>query len=121
MSNPRTQTLIFVNNTNLPILVSSWREKSMGLSEYIDITILSNTQQTVYSDVGEWILGSQFYIKELDQQWKNEGLYQYGRIAKFRNQPCVRGEYTWNFIEEAFILEYNNGVITWSRKPKSDS
>ena len=71
--------MLFVNNTDLPILVSSLREKSMGLSEYIDITILSNTQQTVYSDVGEWILGSQFYIKELDQQWKNEGLYQYGR------------------------------------------
>jgi len=79
MSKTNTQTMLFVNNTDLPILVSSLREKSMGLSEYIDITILSNTQQTVYSDVGEWILGSQFYIKELDQQWKNEGLYQYGR------------------------------------------
>ena len=117
MTNPRTQTMIFVNDTDLPIIISSWREKMPGLSEYIDITILSKTQQTVYSDVGEWILGSQFFVKEYDDQWKNEGLTQYGRIAKFRNRPCASGNYTWNFIEESFILEHNEGVITWSRKP----
>jgi len=121
MSNPRTQSMIFVNNTDLPIIVSSWREKTIGLSEYIDVTILSNTTQKVYSDVGEWILGSQFWNNELDQQWEKEGLWQYGRIAKFRNQPSAMGDYTWNFIEQSFILEHTDGVITWARKPISHS
>jgi hypothetical protein len=117
MSKTGTQTMIFVNNTDLPIRVSSWREKMPGLSEYKDVTILSKTTETVYSDVGEWIISSQFYDKEQNDQWKNEGLSQYSRIAKFRNKPCARGDYTWNFIEESFILEHADGVITWSRKP----
>jgi len=119
MSKIGTDTMIFVNDTDLPIVVSSWINKSSGLGEYIDKTILSNTTETVYSDVGEWIIGSQFYDKEQNDQWKNEGLSQYGRIAKFRNQPCAMGDYTWNFIEWAFILEHNDGIITWSRKPHS--
>jgi hypothetical protein len=121
MTNPRTQTMVFVNDTDLPIIVSSWMEQIPGLSEYKDLTILSKTTETVYSDVGEWIIGSEFWNKEQSDQWKNEGLSQYGRIAKFRNKPCASNNYTWNFIEEYFILEHADGVITWSRKPISHS
>jgi len=117
MSKTATDTMIFVNNTDLPIIVSSWINKSSGLSEYKDVTILSKTTQTVYSDVGEWIISSEFWNKEQNDQWKNEGLSQYGRIAKFRNKPCAWGDYTWNFTEESFLLEHADGVITWSRKP----
>ena len=125
MTNPRTQTMVFVNDTDLPIRISSWRTEQEGIyagsTSYKDVTILANTRETVYSDVGEWIIGSQFWNEEYNEQWEKEGLSQYSRIAKFRNEPCAWGDYTWNFIEESFILEHNDGVITWSRKPKSDS
>jgi hypothetical protein len=120
ISNTRTPSMVLVNDTDLPIIISSWRKIMSGLSEYKDVTILANTRETVYSDVGEWIISSQFYDTEQNKLWENEGLPQYSRIAKFRNTPCARGDYTWNFIEESFILEHNEGVITWSRKPNSD-
>lgn len=119
MINPRTKSMIFVNNTDLPIIICSWMEKIPGLSEYKDKTILANTRETVYSDVGEWIISSQFWNKEQNDEWQSEGLEQDCRIAKFRNTPCAIGNYTWNYIEESFVLEHNDGVITWSRKPET--
>jgi len=91
MINPRTKSMIFVNTTDLPIIICSWIEKMPGLSEY----------------------------KEQNDEWQKERLEQDGRIAKFRNTPCASGNYTWNFIEESFVLEHNAGVITWSRKPET--
>jgi hypothetical protein len=86
-----------------------------GLSKYKDVTILSGETVDVYSDVGEWILGSEFFVKEYDDQWTKEKLPHDGRLAKFRNKCCYRGDFTWNFTEEHFTLEYKDGLVTWSR------
>ena len=99
----------------LPVIVSSWRKVMDGLSEYIDVTVLPETEVVVKSEVGEWIMGSQFYNEEKNKIWKDAGLYNDSRIAKFRNTPCVLGDYTWNYTDE-FILTYENGVVTWSLK-----
>lgn len=105
----------FFNNTELPITVSSWMKKSTGLSQYIDTTILPNTIVTVYSDVDEWIIGSIFYKKEFDDKWKKENLPQLSRLAKFTNKSSISGNYTWNFIESHFVLEYKDNIVSWSR------
>ena len=113
-----TDTMKFHNNTKLPIIVSSWRTKMQGLSEYKDVTVLSGEIVDVYSDVGEWIIGSLFFVKEYDDQWRNEKLEQYSRMAKFRNKCCFSGDYTWNFSEEDFTLEYKDGLVIWSKVVK---
>ena len=108
----------FHNNTDLPINVSSWKRRPSGLSEYKNDIVLPRTQRTVSSDVGEWIIGSQFFEKEYDDAWAKEGLEQYGRLAKFRNTPCANGNYIWNFSKKDFLLEYVDGAIIWSRVSK---
>lgn len=110
-----TDTIKFHNNTALPIIVSTWIEKMPGLSEYIDITILSGETIDLYSDVGEWIIGSLFSVKEYNDQWTKEKLPHNGRLAKFRNNSCFSGNFTWNFTERHFTLEYKDGLVTWSR------
>lgn len=106
----------FKNATDLPIIISTWITKMPGLSEYVDVTVLPHTEVVVKSSVGEWILGSLFYDKEMDDQWKEAGLELESRIAKFRNTPCAWGNYTWNFIKDQFDIQYIDGVIVWSKK-----
>jgi len=104
----------FVNNSNLPIVVSSWIQKRSGLSELVDVTIPANTEQIVTSSVGEWILGSLFSNTEYYEQWENANLKFESRLAKFRDEPGFNNTYTWNFIESRFNLKYENGNIVWS-------
>jgi hypothetical protein len=107
----------FHNNTDLPITVSSWMRKYLGVSEFIDTIVLPNTVVTVYSDVGEWIIGSLFYEEDFDKKWEEENLPHHSCIAKFSNEPDINRNYTWNFVESYFKLEYKkqDNTVTWSR------
>jgi len=91
-------------------------DKMYGLSEYIDVQVPPNTEIEVKSSVGEWIIGSLLRGKEQHDLWKSHGLQFDARMAKFRNTPCIMGNYTWNFSDEDFDLVYENGVVTWSYK-----
>jgi hypothetical protein len=97
----------------LPIIVSSWKTLTSGLGEYTDITVLPGTEVEVTSSVGEWILGSLFYDREHAELWEQQSLPFGCRLAKFRNEPCAMGKYTWNFIDK-FTLIYENGTAIWS-------
>lgn len=79
---------------------------------------MPRTQTIVNSDVYEWILSSEFFVKEHNDTWVQEGLEQCSRLAKFRNKSCAFGDYTWNFSKKDFTLEYMDGVIIWSRSLK---
>jgi len=106
--------MTFKNDTDYAIVVSSFIDKISGLSEYIDKVIPPHTEEIVTSSVGEWILGSLFYNNEYIENWKAAGLPFASRLAKFRSEPCYRGDYTWNFIIDKFDLKYQDGVVTWS-------
>jgi len=109
-------TIVFKNACKtLPIIVSSWNTVMFGLDQYDDVTVLPQTEVKVKSSVGEWILGSLFYNREHAALWKDAGLCFDSRIAKFRNEPCINGNYTWNFTD-AFTLTYENGIVTWDLK-----
>lgn len=109
-------TMQFKNATDIGIIVSSWITVMPGLGEYIDVIVPPQTEVTVKSDVGEWILGSLFYDKDYAEQWKAAGLSCDSRLAKFRSEPCYRGDYTWNFIDDIFDLCYKDGIVIWSKK-----
>jgi hypothetical protein len=106
----------FHNNTNLPIIVSSWIKEMNGISVYKDIIILPYEKIDIYSNVGEYIVSSQFYDIKNNNIWKNENLPIDTILAKFRNKCCVFGNFTCNFIENHFILDYEENIVTWSRK-----
>ena len=108
-------TMTFKNDTDYAIVVSSWIDKG-GLTKNIDKVIPPHTEEIVTSDVGEWILGSLFYDEEYSKNWKSAGLPIESRLAKFRSEPCYRGDYTWNFIKDQFDLKYQDGVVRWSNK-----
>ena len=111
-----TSQVQFENKTDLPIVVASWRTKMTGLSEHIDMIIQPHTKETVYSDTDEWIVGSIFFQEIEDNLWKNQGLSQYSRMAKFRTNPCVFGNYTWTFTTK-FTLTYDKDscIFIWER------
>uniref|UniRef100_A0A6C0I0G3 Uncharacterized protein n=1 Tax=viral metagenome TaxID=1070528 RepID=A0A6C0I0G3_9ZZZZ len=116
MQRSQTQSMEFHNTTELSVAIYSWISDNEQISTHRGVIIPANTKQTVYSDTGEWILSSEFYDKENNDAWSNEGLEQFYRIAKFQNEPYfTSGSYTFNFIEESFNIQYNDGVITWSR------
>ena len=98
--------------TTLPILISTWVSKSQDVSKYEDIIVPPNTEITLHSSVGEWMVGSLFYEKESVRIWKNAGLEFESMLAKFRNTPCALGNYTWRYSRD-FEIAYENGVVTW--------
>jgi hypothetical protein len=98
-----------------PIIISSWVYVSQDVSKYRDIIVLPETEVTLHSSVGEWIVSSMFYTKEYIDLWKNAALESESRMAKFRNEPCAMGNYTWNFSRD-FEIKYENGVVLWSYK-----
>ena len=111
----KMSTMQFKNASDLPIIVSSWRTKMQGLSEFIDVYVLPNTEVTVVSNVGEWIVGS-LMKPEYYHQWLDANLPFESVLAKFRNKPCAMGDFTWNFYDTLFDLNYEYGVVTWSKK-----
>lgn len=117
-----TSTIIFKNNCKaLPIIISSWIDKTPGLSQYIDVEVPPNTEVEVKSSVGEWIIGSLLIGKEKCDLWKSHALQFDPQMAKFRNRPCAMGDYTWNFVDKKFNLVYENGVVIWSYKGDNES
>jgi hypothetical protein len=110
-----TSKLLFKNNCKvLPVMISSWKDRSDGISEYSQTEIPPNTEIEVRSSVGEWVIGSLFRNKEAIELWESHHLDFTSSLAKFRSNPCVIGNYTWNFSDNRFHLEYKEGVVTWS-------
>jgi hypothetical protein len=92
-------------------------EECIGLSIYKDVVVLPNTEIEVKSSVGEWVLHSLFLQKDHIDLWSKEYNMTFdARMAKFRDEPCAIGNYTWNFVDDKFLLEYdkNTKVVTWS-------
>jgi hypothetical protein len=106
----------FKNNSYLPIVVSSWIPKMVGLSEYVDVTIPPYTEQIVTYSVGQWALGSLFENSEYIEQWENAKLLFTSKLAVFIDKPGFHNTRTWNFMENRFHLTYENNVIVWSDK-----
>lgn len=106
---------VFKNETEYPIILESWKNKMWGLDEYTGVTVLSGETVEMISSVGEWFLCSLFYNKEHKECWENANLPFESCLAKFRTEPCYRGDYTWNYINRGFTITYQDGVFIWSR------
>lgn len=87
-------SLMFINNSGLPVNLETWQTILPGLDSLSSILVKSGEQVVLPSTTGEWFL--QTYLdKEFADEWKAAGYSVGSRIGKFRNKPCMSGEYVW--------------------------
>jgi hypothetical protein len=106
-------SIIFYNNTNIPVSLETWQRKLRGLSVYNDICVKKGESVTMESNTGEWFITTYIYGTELQEQVKSAG-HQLGMdIGKFRDNPCYRGDYAWLDDDRIpFKIEYKDGTAT---------
>jgi len=97
--------IYFHNNTDLPLMISSWVDGSNTLKS---AKINSGQKVIVHSSVGEWHLDSMFDDVFYDDRkiWKDNGLEKHLIIGKFRSSPCASGNYSWLDYDEPFQYIY---------------
>ena len=120
-----TKYIHFHNNTDMPILVEGWVDKTYGLSTLKSLKVLVGEKVVIHSSVGEWHLYSMFTESEDREIWKKKGFgdYKYLNIGKFRSDPCASGNYSW--VDDPFECVYSEleepienaiGLITFRQK-----
>lgn len=110
------QTLLFKNNCKaLPIIISSWIDKTPGQSQYIDVEVAPNTSVEVKSSNGDWMIGSLFTNEKL-ALWKSQRLPIQSIMAEYSIYPYAKGKYISNDFKHLFDLVHEDGVLTWSYK-----
>lgn len=112
-----THSIIFYNNTNIPVSLETWQRKCRGLSEYNDICVKADESITMTSITGEWFITTYIYGTELKEQVKSGGHKLGMEIGKFCDRPCARGDYSWLADSRIqFKIEYKDGVATLTEK-----
>ena len=108
-------SIIFYNNTNIPVSLETWQRKLRGLSVYNDICVKKGESVTMESNTGEWFITTYIYGTELKEQVKSAGHKLGMDIGKFRDNPCYRGDYAWLSDDHIpFKIEYKDGTATLS-------
>jgi hypothetical protein len=108
-------TIIFKNNSSLPINIETWQKIKIGLSEMIEETVKPWDSITMNSETGEWILNNYLSNNDMYNEWIKEGYKPGESIGKFRDTPCAKGNYSWMYNDN-FEIVYNNGIVTFSKK-----
>jgi hypothetical protein len=99
------QSAQFINETNFPIEVSGLIQFMSGLNKLESKIVMPSEQCTIISITGEWFLN---IPPEYSDMWeKIETGYS---IGKFRNSPCIRGNYSWMDTDN-FTIVFNNNVF----------
>jgi hypothetical protein len=94
----------FHNNTDLPIIISSWVDNSISINS---LRVNPQEKLIIHSSVGEWHLHSMFESLEDRNIWEEKGLNKYLTIGKFRSTPCYSGDYYWGEYNNIFECKYN--------------
>jgi len=117
------QQTSFINNTDLPIMIEylkRFREDSGCYTTYEKLA-LKGIEIELNCELGEWFIHNMYNKSEFPEHIKswntyateNNIQYVYGYLGKFRNKPCISGDYSWmetyNFIvTHSFVFE--NGI-----------
>jgi hypothetical protein len=101
----------FINGTALPIIIETLRELCYGLFISKSTLVKPHETITVESSTGEWNLTTYIYDTEIANQLLTAG-YTLGKtIGKFRNKPCIQGNYSWMYHDD-FQIVYDNDKKT---------
>ena len=104
----------FINQTNLPIMVDGLVKVMEGLNKLETKVVKGNEECIITSITGEWFINTFFNDRELKKIWILNKLNHISNIGKFRNSPCISGEYSWMDVDEFIIThEEEDGVHTF--------
>jgi hypothetical protein len=109
----------FINNFELPIIIETWQNLCFGFNEMKSIIVKPGEKISMGSDTGEWLINSYIYDKNICDQWTKSGYKaSLGQvIGKFRDVPCIRGEYKWLFHTDfEIIYDKVEKTATFSKK-----
>jgi len=102
-------------------MLETMQQICFGLCQMKSVTVKSGETAMLNSDTGEWILNTYIYDTKMANEWVASG-YEVGKtIGKFRNDPCIRGEYSWMFeYKNDFQIVYDKdtNTATFSNKSK---
>jgi hypothetical protein len=110
-------SVTFINGSSLPIILETFQQIYFGVSQMKSITVKSGETAMLNSDTGEWILHTYIYDTKIANEWLTAG-YEVGKtIGKFRNTPCIRGDYSW-MEDDDFQIVYDKDTksATFSKK-----
>lgn len=105
------QTALFINETDLPVEVSGLIQVMVGLNKLDSIVVMPNEESTIRSITGEWFLSIPYNDSKYRVMWAekkmNNTMYSLG---KFRNSPCMRGDYVW-MDTDTFTVKFKENVF----------
>jgi hypothetical protein len=115
MSNTSKNSILFINKTDLPILVEGWNIVCEGLQELKSVSIDSYEEKTIFSTTNEWNITTYFFDQEMIKKWKENNLKIGNIIGNFSSIPSYSGEYSWVY-DELFDIIYDNNKILFLYK-----
>ncbi len=107
------QTAIFINETDLPIEVSGLIQIIPGLNKLDSKVVLPNEESIILSLTGEWFLGTHFNDSKYRVMWAEKKMETMYSLGKFRNTPCIRGDYSWMNTDN-FTVTFDNNIFRFS-------
>ena len=107
------KTAPFINETDLPIEVSGLIQVLPGLNKLDSIVVMPNEKCTIRSITGEWFLTTHFNESKYRVMWAEKKMETMYTIGKFRNEPCIRGDYSW-MDTDIFTVTYTDNVFKFS-------
>ena len=115
MSN--TYTVTFMNNSDLPVYLETWQNVVFGVSEMNSFIVKEKEHITITSETGEWFVNNYLYDKNMCDKWTNSGYNLGETIGKFRNNPCIKGNYSWLYHDDfQIVYDIVTNVATFSKK-----
>ena len=112
----KVEYIHFHNATPFPLMIDTWIDTSQK-----SIKILPNYLALLHSSVGEWHMNTMFPDRKDRELWRQyKGLEKFTHIGKFRNKPCIQGNYVWMEYDKPFHCIYSEmkeskvkGLITF--------
>jgi len=109
----KEQTCNFINNTDFPIMVDGLIHVMSGLNKLGSILVMPHEECTITSITGEWFLNTFFQESEYKKPWTINKMSNYYSIGKFRNTPCVQGDYSWMDYDD-FTVSFDGDVFKFN-------
>jgi hypothetical protein len=102
---------VFFNNTPFPVMVEGTIEIMPGLNKLDSILVEPGETCNIKSITGEWFVNT--YFKEIKYRvpWARNKLNNMYEIGKFRNEPCIYGDYSWMETDKFTITREEDNVF----------
>ena len=97
-------SILFTNSFTIPVQLETWQSSCYGLSSLVSKLVDCGETIEMKSDTGEWFVNNFIMDKDIMNQWKNTK-YEFGiNFCKFRDEPCIKGNYSWKYEDDFELI-----------------